>query len=247
MKTPDIQTEAPQRITLDYVSRRQPKAKTDRRTRIFQLIVQIHRGDGVKATELKSVLGTSAWTTFRLQSAAAPARMPPQLAGELRSYLEAVRRADAKASRGGIQQRQQPRAQQFKLGYTAKRSAEAEYEHALEQLEHIAESTPGLAVWFDRPLEFGQFGDLTPDAEGVPRLLGSRSPHAIKAVGNEEQKTVALACLYDALKTCGPSKSTRQASPFSAEAPDLVGTDIYQDIGAAGLFDLDNDLFRGLL
>jgi hypothetical protein len=232
---------------LDYVSRRQPKAKTDRRTRIFQLIVQIHRGDGVNATELKSVLGTSAWTTFRLQSAAAPARMPPQLAGELRSYLEAVRRADAKASRGGIQQRQQPRAQQFKLGYTAKRSAETEYEHALEQLEHIAESTTGLAVWFDRPLAFGQFGDLTPDAEGVPRLLGSRSPHAIKAVGNEEQKNAALACLYDVLKTCGPSKLTQQLNTRRLDTSCEVGADIDQEISATGSFDLDSDLLRGLL
>ena len=55
MKTPDTATEAPRRITLDYVSRRQPQTKTDRKTRILQLIVQMHRGGGIKATELKSV------------------------------------------------------------------------------------------------------------------------------------------------------------------------------------------------
>ena len=247
MKTPHTPKEAPPRVTLDYVSRRQPKTKTDRKTRILQLIVQMHRGGGIKATELKSVLRASAWTAFRSQAAAAPSRMPPMLAGELRPYLEAVRRADAKASRSGGKQRQQIRTQQFKLGYAVKRGAEAEYEHALELLEHLAEDYPGLAAWFDRPLNFGQLGDLTPDAEGVPRLQGSRSQHAIRAVGSKELKTITVACLYDALKTCGPSKSTRQATPFSAKAPDWVGTEIDKDIGAAGPFDLDNDLFRGLL
>ena len=247
MKTPNTETEAPRRITLDYVSRRQPQTKTDRKTRILQLIVQMHRGGGIKATELKSVLMASAWTAFQSQAAAAPSRMPPMLAGELHPYLEAVRRADAKASRSSGKQRQQPRSQQFKLGYAVKRGAEAEYEHALELLEHLAEDYPGLAAWFDRPLNVGQLGDLTPDAEGVPRLQGSRSQHAIRAVGSKELKTITVACLYDALKTCGPSKSTRQASPFIAEAPDWGSTDIEQGFGAAEPFDLDNELFRGLL
>lgn len=247
MKTTHTQTEAPRRVTLDYVSRRQPKAKADRKTRILQLIVQMHRGDSIKATELKSVLGTSAWTAFRLQAAAAPSRVPPTLAGELRPYLEAVRRADARVSRGGGKQRQQIRTQQFKLGYAAKRGVEAGYEHALELLEHIAEDYPGLAVWFDRPLVFGQFSDLTPDAEGVPRLLESRSQHAIKAVGSKELKTVALACLYDALKTCGPSKSTRQVNTCHPDTSGWGGANIGQELDAACPFDLDNELFRGLL
>ena len=247
MKTHPRKAEVPHRVTLDYVSRRPLKTEADRKTRILQLIVQIHRGDGIKATELKSVLGSSAWTAIRLQTQTGPLRMPPTLTGELRPYLEALRRADAKTSRGSNRQRQPNRTQQFKLGYAAKRGTEAEYEHALELLEHIAEDYPGLTAWFDRPVMFGQTGDLTPDAEGVPRLLGSRSQYAIQTVCSKELKTVAMACLYDALKTCGPSKSTRQATPFSAKAPDWVGTEIDKDIGAAGPFDLDNDLFRGLL
>ena len=247
MKIPHSQTEAPQRVTLDYVSRRPLKTQANRKTRILRLIVQIHRGDSIKATELKSVLGISAWAAFRLQTQTAPLRMPPTLTGALRPYLEAVRRADAKTNRGSSKQRQPNRTQQLKLGYAAKRGAEAEYEHALELLEHIVEDYPGLAVWFDRPVVFSQVSNLTPDAEGVPRLLESRSQHAIQAVGGKELKTVALACLYDALKTCGPSKSTRQASPFIAEAPDWGSTDIEQGIGAAEPFDLDNELFRGLL
>lgn len=247
MKTPHTQAEAPRRITLDYVSRRQPKTKTDRKTRILQLIVQMHRGDGIKATELKSVLGASAWTAFRSQAAAAPSRMPPRLAGELRPYLEAVRRADAKVSRGGSKPRQQIRTQQFKLGYAAKRSAEAEYEHALELLEHLAEDYPGLTAWFDRPLNFGQLCDLTPDAEGVPRLLGSRSQHAIKAIGSKELQTATLTCLYDALKTCGPPKSTRQLNTRRPDTSCEIDADIDQEISVAEPFNLDNDLFRGLL
>ena len=247
MKTPDTETEAPRRITLDYVSRRQPQTKTDRKTRILQLIVQMHRGGGIKATELKSVLMASAWTAFQSQAAAAPSRMPPMLAGELHPYLEAVRRADAKASRSSGKQRQQPRSQQFKLGYAVKRGAEAEYEHALELLEHLAEDYPGLAAWFDRPLNFGQLGDLTPDAEGVPRLQGSRSQHAIRAVGSKELKTITVACLYDALKTCGPSKSTRQLNTCSPDTSGWGDANIGQEFGATEPFDLDNDFLRGLL
>ena len=247
MKTPDTATEAPRRITLDYVSRRQPKTKTDRKTRILQLIVQMHRGDDFKASELKPVLGTSAWTAFQSQAAAAPSRMPPMLAGELHPYLEAVRRADAKASRSSGKQRQQPRSQQFKLGYAVKRGAEAEYEHALELLEHLAEDYPGLAAWFDRPLNFGQLGDLTPDAEGVPRLQGSRSQHAIKAVGSKELKTITLACLYEALKTCGPPKSTWQLNTCSPDISGWGDANIGQEFGATEPFDLDNDFLRGLL
>jgi len=247
MKTQTRKAVVPHRVTLDYVSRRPLKTQADRKTRILRLIVQIHRGDGIKATELKSVLGISAWAAFRLQTQTEPLRMPPTLTGKLRPYLEALRRADAKTSRGSNRQRQPNRTQQFKLGYAVKRGTEAEYEHALELLEHIAEDYPGLMAWFDRPVVFGQTGDLTPDAEGVPRLMGSRSQYAIQTVCSKELKTVALACLYDALKTCGPSKSTRQASPFSAEAPDWGSTDIEQGIGAAELFDLDNELFSGLL
>ena len=247
MKTPDTATEAPRRITLDYVSRRQPQTKTDRKTRILQLIVQMHRGGGIKATELKSVLMASAWTAFQSQAAAAPSRIPPMLAGELHSYLEAVRRADAKTSRRSGKQRQQPRSQQFKLGYAVKRGAEAEYEHALELLEHLAEDYPGLAAWFDRPLNFGQLGDLTPDAEGVPRLQGSRSQHAIRAVGSKELKTITVACLYDALKTCGPSKSTWQLNTCSPDISGWGDANIGQEFGATEPFDLDNDFLRGLL
>ena len=247
MKTPDTETEAPRRITLDYVSRRQPQTKTDRKTRILQLIVQMHRGGGIKATELKSVLMASAWTAFQSQAAAAPSRIPPMLAGELHSYLEAVRRADAKTSRRSGKQRQQPRSQQFKLGYAVKRGAEAEYEHALELLEHLAEDYPGLAAWFDRPLNFGQLGDLTPDAEGVPRLQGSRSQHAIRAVGSKELKTITVACLYDALKTCGPSKSTWQLNTCSPDISGWGDANIGQEFGATEPFDLDNDFLRGLL
>ena len=247
MKTPDTATEAPRRITLDYVSRRQPQTKTDRKTRILQLIVQMHRGGGIKATELKSVLMASAWTAFQSQAAAAPSRMPPMLAGELHPYLEAVRRADAKASRSSGKQRQQPRSQQFKLGYAVKRGAEAEYEHALELLEHLAEDYPGLAAWFDRPLNFGQLGDLTPDAEGVPRLQGSRSQHAIRAVGSKELKTITVACLYDALKTCGPPKSTWQLNTCSPDISGWGDANIGQEFGATEPFDLDNDFLRGLL
>ena len=247
MKTPNTETEAPRRITLDYVSRRQPQTKTDRKTRILQLIVQMHRGGGIKATELKSVLMASAWTAFQSQAAAAPSRMPPMLAGELHPYLEAVRRADAKASRSSGKQRQQPRSQQFKLGYAVKRGAEAEYEHALELLEHLAEDYPGLAAWFDRPLNFGQLGDLTPDAEGVPRLQGSRSQHAIRAVGSKELKTITVACLYDALKTCGPSKSTWQLNTCSPDISGWGDANIGQEFGATEPFDLDNDFLRGLL
>lgn len=247
MKTQTRKADVPHRVTLDYVSRRPLKTQADRKTRILRLIAQIHRGDDITATELKSALGSSAWAAFRQQTQTGPLHMPPMLAGELRPYLEAVRRGDAKASRDGGKQRQQIRTQQFKLGYAVKRGAEAEYEHALELLEHLTEDYPGLAAWLDRPLNFGQLGDLTPDAEGVPRLQGSRSQHAIRAVGSKELKTITMACLYDALKTCGPSKSTRQLNTYSPDTSGWGDANIGQELDAACPLDLDNELFRGLL
>ena len=246
MKTPKNPSEAPQLFTLDYVTRSQPKVETDRKTRIRQLIDQIQRGDGFKATELKAALGLHAWKAYRQQTKSAPSRMPKFLTSALRPYLAAVRRADAKTRKDEGKQRIGTPTQRFKLG-SVKRSAESEYEHALELLEVIAEDYPGLSVWFDRPIEVDQFDNLTPDANGVPRLLASRSMYADTEVGDKELKNTALISLHDALTTCGLSKSTLQAHPHLYDALDWLNSEFEPELGSVSSSDIDGDPFSGLL
>jgi hypothetical protein len=58
------------------------------------------------------------------------------------------------------------------------------YEHALEylqeQIELSQQNREGdrLTRWLDRNVEFGQHGNTSIDADGVPRVKGSRSHHA---------------------------------------------------------------------
>lgn len=246
MKTPKNPSEAPQSFTFDYVSRRQPKVKTDRKTRIRQLIDQIQQGDGFNATELKAVLGLHAWKAYRQQTKSVPPRMPKSLTSALRPYLAALRRADSKTRNGEGKQGIGTPTQRFKLG-SAKRSAEGEYEHALELLEVIAEDYPALGVWFDRPIEVDQFDNLTPDANGVPRLLGSRSMYADTAVGDKDLKNTTLIYLHDALKTCGLSKSTPPAHTHLYDALDWLDPDIGPELGSVSSSDIDGDPLSWLL
>jgi hypothetical protein len=175
-----------------------PRATAGRQSRIHALIDQIQRGEGFNAADLAAALGMRAWTAYQQEKQSMP--RPPmagQVAAELSRYREVVRRADAMA-RATMEKRKRvnSRKQRLMLGY-AVRSATGEYERALELLEQLADDWPGIAGYFDRPLNFGQSGDLTPSPCGVPRLHGSRSENA--AAGGAEAKSLALTYLRRAL------------------------------------------------
>jgi hypothetical protein len=252
MKTPENQSHTNQGSKLIYVSCNPPKKSTDRKERIQSLIEQIQLGDRFKSSELKAALGSVAWAAFQQETAThAPSRKSPNAAGELRPYLETVRRADAKASKCGGRERHLSRKQRFKAG-PAFRGMAAMYERALVLLEEWVEHYPGLEIWFDRPLVFGQLGDLTADADGMPRLLWSRSPYALTDGPRKELARVALTYLYEAPKTCGQpkskSKSTLRPKTLHEVESDWIDIVIAPDFSESDPFnDLDDDLFRGLL
>lgn len=182
--------------------------KPDRLTRIQQLIEKIQRKDGFNASEMRAALGATAWRAFQEQTRSSP--IPKEVAKLLRPYQEALRRADAL-------NRQPARAlpsplQKFKMGRHGAQSAEREYERALEWLQCLFDDTPGVGRWFDRSVRFGAPDEPTPDAEGMPRVRGSRSPYALPNLNREELDSAALAALFAALKAC---KTVNSASSLA--------------------------------
>lgn len=63
--------------------------------------------------------------------------------------------------------------------------AETAYEKALERLEEILHTDPGLQMWLDRPVSFdAKSGGMNPDPVDVPRCVTSRSLNNLGNVGN---------------------------------------------------------------
>lgn len=172
--------------------------KPDRQTRIQQLIEKIQRKDGFKASEMRAALGVTAWRAFQEQTLSSP--IPKEVAELLRPYQEALQRADA-LNRRPAQPLPSPK-QRFKIGRHGAQSAEREYESALECLQCLFDDAPGVGRWFDRPVRFGAPDEPTPDAEGMPRVRGSRSPYALPNLSRKELDSAALAALFAALEAC---------------------------------------------
>lgn len=191
--------------------------KPDRQTRIQQLIEKIQRHDGFKAAEMRAALGATAWRDFQEQ--AQSSYIPKEVARLLRPYQEALQRADALNRRP---ERALPSPmQRFKMGHHGAQSAEREYERALECLQCLFDDAPGVGRWFDRPVRFGAPDEPTPDAEGMPRVRGSRSPYALPNMSRKELDAAALAALLaalDACKTVNPASSLAWLLPLDEQA-----------------------------
>lgn len=208
MKTSPLAIANAQDSELPSAFGQQSPIKPDRRTRIRQLIEKIQRKAGFKAAEMKAALGAIAWRSFQEQTQSSP--IPKEVEKLLRPYQEALQRADALNRRPA---RALPSPQQrFRMGNHGTQSAEGEYERALELLQCLFDDYPSLGQWFDRPVRFGTSSELTPDAEGVPRVRGSRSPYALPNLKREELDGVALAALFAALETC---PTVNSASPLA--------------------------------
>lgn len=182
--------------------------RPDRQTRIQQLIEKIQRNDGFKAVEIRAALGATACRAFQQQTQSS--RIPKEVAKLLHPYQEVLQRADALNRRP---ERTLPSPmQRFKMGRHGVHSAEREYERALELLQCLFDDAPGVGRWFDRPVRFGAPDEPTPDAEGMPRVRGSRSPYALPNVNRKELDSAALAALFAALEAC---KTVESASSLA--------------------------------
>lgn len=157
-----------------------PLKTLDQKAGIEALIEKIQQQYNAKSSELKAALGKADWNAYQEELCAmSPRPMTGQDISELKRYQDAVRLADRVYYRSGnkVSRTLSPK-QRFKRGLF-RHDAESEYERALEILEDLVSTRPGLARFFDRPLVFGQLGDLSHDPAGAPRLNGSRSPYTM--------------------------------------------------------------------
>lgn len=182
----------------------------DRKARIQALIEKIHQRYNVKLSELKAALGKAGWNAYQEEICAmSPRPMTRQDISELTRYEDAVRLADRLYYRTGnkVSRTDSPK-QRFKQG-PFRRDAEVEYDRAFEILEDLVSTRPGVARFFDRPLVFGQLGDLSHDPASAPRLNGSRSPytlmHGTPAI--EAMRSFQLAWLTNILQEFGQPTS----------------------------------------
>lgn len=198
MKTPPLAFANAHDSELTPAFWQQHPNKRDRQTRIQQLIEKIQRKDGFKAAEMKAALGATAWQEFQEETRSSP--IPKEVAELLRPYKEALQRADAL---NRLPERPLPSPKQrFKMGRHGAHSAEREYERALELLQCLFDEYPSVGHWLDRPVRFGTSDEPSPDAEEVPRLRGSRSPHALPHLNRKDFDSAALSALYAALESC---------------------------------------------
>ena len=157
-----------------------PLKTLDRSARIQTQIEKFQQGNNVKSSELKAALGKVGWNAYQKELCAmSPRPMTMQDISELKRYQDAVHTADRVYYRTGnkVSRTLSPK-QRFKRGLF-RHDAESAYERAFEILEDLVSTQPWLARFFDRPLVFGQLGDLSHDPEGAPRLNGSRSPYTM--------------------------------------------------------------------
>ena len=82
--------------------------------------------------------------------------------------------------------------------------ADVAYHRAWEYLEEIAGDYPGIALWFDRPLDLAQNSKTASDcAEGIPRPIWSRSQYTLRhgkpKLSQREIARAALEASYDRL------------------------------------------------
>jgi len=187
-----------------------PLKTLDRKARIQALIEKVQQQYNLKSSEVKAALGKAGWNEYQEEiSAMSPRPMTRQDISELTRYEHAVRLADRLYNRNGNKvSRTVSHKQKFKQG-PFRRDAEVQYNRAFEILEDLVSTRPGVARFFDRPLVFGQLGDLSHDPASAPRLNGSRSPYtmmngtsAIEAIRSFQQ-----AWLFHKLQEFGQPES----------------------------------------
>lgn len=115
-----------------------------------------------------------------------PWRPRGEMPRELYEYVDCLRRADklfARSGNGALVRRSGTRLFGPKLQASVAGEAERAYERALELLEQMMGETPAIYAWLDRQVVFGWPHDSspTPDPEGVPRVITSRSRYKRKA------------------------------------------------------------------
>lgn len=182
-----------------------PTGSRTRRSRIeliafIKAVITIieERSALISLQTLKSALGSEAWKRFKILanlSTGGPTRESD--IGSLAPYVTALQEADR---RYRIESKNPPSMfgrKRLKRGPNWT-TWEGAYEHAYELLEEILADAPGLRLFFDRDVQFGQQdGNFNACPSSAPRILGSRSPYAMGRI--ELDMDCALPALEDRL------------------------------------------------
>ena len=177
---------------------------------------------GIPRRKMKMALSPEEWQIYDAESR--PYSLPePEayLMRQINQYVELLRVADALQCRADNEKHSsRPRLRCW--GYrTVQHRADIAYTHAWECLEEISGDTPGIALWFDRPLDLGQNSNTASDcAEGIPRPIWSRSQYTLRhgkpKLSQRKMAKAALEASYDRLLASNGSLE-RQLDAFHSD------------------------------
>lgn len=165
------------------------------------LLSELELGKSIPPDRMMNVLGTDRWKKLQdeisslRESSLMRQTIPQYIKVALRPYIERLAKADrleylAERARQSYKPSAKKIRQMRMMGYsTAKmsssremyrRTAEAEYDRAIEKLREIIEELPEVGTYLDRfPVFDGERYNVSPEPAGVPRLRSSRSRYNI--------------------------------------------------------------------
>lgn len=166
----------------ESLGNRQIANDDDRGKGLLRLIHQLESGGDVSDDAIRMAIGAHAWKGFRAEAKQlSPSPMPRHIASVLYKYAELLRVADdlyRRAERNGSTYCTEIEYVGLRPKKSIHNQAANAYERALEFLDEECSEQPGMVTWLDRPYMAGHETTASPDPEGVPRLITSRSPYA---------------------------------------------------------------------
>lgn len=172
------------------------------------LLKNWHSLKGVPRRKLKMALSPEEWQTYDAESRQDNFPEPEAyIRRQINRYSELLRKADALQC-GADNHKISLFPHRLRMSVRPVQSrqdrADIAYLHAWEYLEEIAGDFPGIALWFDRPLDLSQTSNSASDcAEGIPRPIWSRSQYTLRhgkpKLSQRELARAALEASHDRL------------------------------------------------
>lgn len=164
--------------------------------------------EGIPRRQLKMALSPEEWRRYDAESRPDNFSEPEAyLRRQINQYNQLLRKADALQYRADNNEIS-PFPRRRRIGLpplkSCQRRANEAYLRAWEYLEEIAGDFPGIALWFDRPLDLAQNSNTASNcAEGIPRPIWSRSQYTLRhgkpKLSQREIARAALEASYDRL------------------------------------------------
>ena len=159
-----------------------PTTPFEQRALLECLIERLESGCSVKSRYIQMALGADAWEGLKDELKRLNPPMPDHIAAELKQYEARLEPADRlyalaeRSHRSGFSIRRRRWPIRTKSLHTR---AESAYEDAILYIKQAVVMHPGIVVWLDRPVNGDELdSDLSPEPDGVPRLITSKSQYA---------------------------------------------------------------------